>query len=628
MLVFLYFVKISLIPMIKSRPLLILFVCISATLFGQEVKLYPTNWFAGMKNQSLQIMVHGIKIANEPIKLTKYAGVSLLKVNKVENPNYLFLDLKINAKAKAGFFLINIGKTVLKYELKARFAKPQTIDQSDFIYLLMPDRFSNGDKTNDKFRSMADTNANRKNPWQRHGGDLQGVMNHLDYLKELGVSALWMTPVIENDQPLTDEGGSMRSAYHGYGFTDHYNVDKRLGGNDAYKKLVDLAHKNGIKVIQDAVYNHVGINHFFVKDLPSKDWLNQWDKYTNTSYKDQPIIDIHASEYDRKVSTDGWFVPFLPDLNHKNPFLANFLIQHALWSVENFGVDAWRIDTYIYNDMEFMNRCNKALLDEHPNMLIYGESWVQSVFNQSYFTKNNINFPFKCNQPSTCDFQLEFAIMAALKEDYGWNDGVNKLYQTLAQDFAYQNPEKLVTFLDNHDFDRFYSMIGEDPRKFKLGLTWLMTTRGIPQIYYGTEIKMKNFKNPSDAEVRKDFPGGFEGDSLNKFTAAGRNANENESFEFVKKLANLRKNSDAIGQGKLVQFLPSNGIYTYFRVSDKETVMVVSNTNKSVSKIPTAQYQEVLKNFKSATNIFTNVVSNDLTTFEVEGMSANIYILK
>ena len=564
----------------------VIIVCFTLKLNAQNFvinKINPTNWYVGMQNSNVQLLVYGIKLSEAIIKLNPYKGVKLKKVQFVENPNYAFLDVEISRIAKPGILEIVFGQTKINYELKSKSANPLGLNQSDFIYLLMPDRFSNGDESNDKFEDMADQNHDRNNPFLRHGGDLQGVINHLEYLKELGVTAIWMTPVIENNQFLTNELGAMRSAYHGYGFTDHYQVDKRLGGNEAYKKLSVEAHKKGIKIVQDAVYNHVGINHWFLKDKPAKDWLNEWDTYTNTTYKDQPLFDIHASLKDIKEVRNGWFTSFLPDLNQNNVFVANFLIQHALWSVETFGLDAWRVDTYIYNDLDFMNRCNKALLEEYPNIHIFGESAVNTVVSLAYFTKNNFNTSFKSNLPGSCDFVVEEAIYEALNHKYGWNDGVNKLYTVLSQDLVYADANKNINFLENHDHNRFYSVIGEDYEKYKMGVAWLMTLRGIPQFYYGTEILMKNFKDPSDAEVRRDFPGGWKEDKVNKFEASGRTEKENEAFNFVKNLANYRKSSEAISEGKFMQFVPQDGIYVYFRYTDEQIVMVVSNTN-NVSK--------------------------------------------
>ncbi|QNF32154.1 glycoside hydrolase family 13 protein [Adhaeribacter swui] len=596
----------------------------------QITRVDPTFWWVGMKNPKVQLLVYGPDIARSQVSLS-YPGVKLEKVSKVENPNYLFLDVTISPTAKPGkvnFVFSGAKKTTYAYELKARdkLPKGQGVSSKDFIYLVLPDRFANADESNDKFADMADPEADRTNPFLRHGGDIAGITNHLDYFEELGVTALWLNPVIENNQPQTNEGGSMRSAYHGYGFTDHYQVDRRLGGNEAYLKFIQAAHAKNLKVVQDAVYNHVGINHWLLKDAPAKDWLHQWPTYTNTSYKFQPVLDPYAALSDKKVTLDGWFVPFLPDLNQENPYVANYLIQHALWTVEYFGVDAWRIDTYLYNNQAFMNRCNQALLDEYPNIHIFGESWVNNVISQAYFVKNKINFPFKCNQPGTLDFVLWGAFNQALNQNSNYDE--NPVYQVLAQDAVYADPLKLVNFLDNHDMDRYYSVIGENFNKYKIGLTWLLTTRGIPSLYYGTEILMKNFKNPSDAEVRRDFPGGFPGDKENKFTATGRNAQENEAFNFVKTLAQYRKSTPALQNGKLMQYLPQNNTYVYFRYDAAKTIMVATNPTAQEISLETSRFTERTQGFTRARNVLTNEVLSSLATIKVPAQTALVLELQ
>ncbi|MBC3542290.1 glycoside hydrolase family 13 protein [Rufibacter sediminis] len=596
-------------------------------------RIDPTFWWVGMKNQNLQLLVYGPNAGTYTYTI-EYPGVQLLKTHQVENPNYAFLDLSIAASTKPGSFTITgrKGKDKLtrQYELKARTQEPkaQGVTSADFIYLVLPDRFANGDPKNDKFKDMADTQADRKNPFLRHGGDIKGIQNHLNYFEELGVTALWLNPIIENNQPLTDEGGQMRSAYHGYAFTDHYQVDKRLGGNEAYKKLIQAAHAKGMKIVQDAVYNHVGINHWFIKDMPSKDWVHQFATYTNTSHKFQPIIDPHAAQADWTVMMNGWFTPFMPDLNQNNPFVANYLIQHALWTVEHFGVDAWRIDTYMYNDDPFMNRCNQALLDEYPNLHIFGEAWVNNVVAQSRFTRSNINFPNQSNQPGTLDFVLFNAMNDALNQSFGWDEGVSKVHQVLALDAVYQDPMKLVTFLDNHDMNRYFSVIGEDLNKYKMGLTWLLTTRGIPSLYYGTEILMKNFKDPSDAEVRRDFPGGFAGDKENKFTSAGRNERENEAFNFVKKLATYRKNIPALHSGKLMQFVPQDGLYVYFRYDESKTIMVATNSTDKEATMKTDRFAERLNGFTKAKNVLSDENLPNLIDMKIPAKTALVLELQ
>ncbi|MGR3809689.1 alpha-amylase family glycosyl hydrolase [Jiulongibacter sp. NS-SX5] len=618
----------------RIRLMLIVLLGLSLPSFAQQLKINridPINWWVGMENPALQLMVHGEGIAEAKINLETYEGVTLQSITKVENPNYVFVNLLIGPQTKPGelkFYLKkNDVKQTVEYKLKAKEkVTPLTLTQKDVIYLIMPDRFSNGDLSNDKFADMADQEAERSNPWLRHGGDLQGIMNHFDYLKELGVTALWLNPVIENDQPQTNEGGNMRSAYHGYGFTDHYAIDRRLGGNAVYKEFVAKAHENDLKVIQDAVYNHVGINHYIVQDLPMKSWLNQWPEYTNTSYKEQAVLDPNASEYDRKVMSDGWFMPFLPDLNQRNPYVAKYLIQHAIWTVQNFGIDAYRIDTYMYNDMDFMNACNAALKAEFPEIFLFGESLASPVPNVAAFVQNNLKLDFACNLESTVDYQLHSNILKALNEENGWHEGANRVYETLVQDYLYQNPEKLVTYLDNHDEHRFFSVVGEDYRKFKLGLTWLMTMRGIPELYYGTEILTKNFKNPTDAEVRKDFPGGWPGDQVNKFNRNERTQTENQTFDFLKKLIAVRKTQSAVFQGSFKQFTPfDNGVYVYFRIDGDEIVMVASNTSAESKTFETSRFSEII-DFKKATaiDLLTDQELNNISSIQLEAFEAKI----
>ena len=573
-----------------------------------SLQFYPTSWWVGMKNHNLQLMVHKKNIAKQTFILQPYAGVKLLKVNKVENPNYVFLDLEISSNAKPGYLKFNLpfalpyqpNKNVneIQFQLKPRrkgngTQYAQGVTSQDFIYLIMPDRFSNGDYSNDRIPGMKDQSLNRDSMYARHGGDLQGVINHLDYLKDLGVTTLWLTPVLENDMPNRTE--------HGYAITNHYQVDPRLGSNEAYKNLSDELHKRGMKLIQDAVYNHSGLYNFFVQDMPMKDWLHQWPEYTQTNYKDQTIFDPHGSEADKKLMVDGWFTRQMPDLNQSNPYVADFLIQNAIWSVEEFGVDGWRIDTYIYCDQNFMNRCNQALADEYPKMTEFGEVWVHGTMNEAYFTQNNLNVPFKSNATGVCDFQCLFdGIQPALTQ----NNGVEKLYQTLSNDLVYKNPMNNVIFLDNHDMTRFYSQVNEDYDKLKMGIGWLLTERGTPEMYYGTEILLKGISNP-DGKVRQDFPGGWKEDKENKFTQEGRSEQENEFFNYTRTVANYRKKSSAIKTGKMMQYVPQNEVYTYFRYDDKQTVMIVMNTGSDQRSIDPKRFAERTKGFSKAKNIVT-----------------------
>lgn len=572
----------------------------------QKIAAYPDHWWVGMKWSKMQIMLHGDSIAGNSVTLT-YPGVKLDKVNKTENGNYLFLDISIAASAKPGLLQFQLKKGTaaqkIPFELKPRrsgrgrtFA--QGVTSRDFMYLIMPDRFSNGDPSNDRIPGMRDQSLNRDTVFNRHGGDLQGVKNHLDYLDQLGVTTIWLNPVLENDMPNRTE--------HGYAFTDHYKIDPRIGGEKAYHELIDAAHAKGMKIIQDAVYNHVGSYHLTVLDPPAKDWLHQWPNYTNTTYKDQTLFDPYASAIDKKKMEDGWFTPQMPDLNQNNPFVANFLIQHALYTVEEFGIDGWRIDTYAYNNLEFMNRCNKALMDEYPQITMFGETWVHGVPNQSYFVQNNYNIPFKSNLQAATDFQTLWGIQDAMNKDFGWTDGVNKLYTILAQDFVYKDPMRNVIFLDNHDLSRFYSVVGENMDKYKSSLSWLFTCRGIPQIYYGDELATTGFTSPNDGYVRLDFPGGFPGDSLNKFELSGRTVKDHEIWRHVFALANFRKTSSAIQFGKMMQYLPEDdGVYVFFRYDAKQTVMTIMNTSKSDKTIRFDKYAERTNGFTGFTNVIT-----------------------
>ena len=613
-------VRISLLPI----PLLFSLAGIAAG-FNPPV-FYPSHWWTGMKNSSLQLMIHADNIAGNNITIT-WPGIKLVRVNKVENKNYVFLDLIIGATAKPGQIRIHFkndeGEADAVYELKKKnkedgITRIQGVTQSDLIYLLMPDRFANGDTTNDFFAGMRDLQHDRSNPFDRHGGDLKGIEDHLDYLKELGVTAIWPTPVVENDMSRTMEGGVSRSTYHGYAFTDQYHIDRRFGGNEAYSKLINAAHAKGIKFIQDAVYNHIGQDHWSIRDLPMKDWLNQWPSYTNTSYKEQPIVDPYASTIDKKISLNGWFTPFLADLNQRNPYVAKFLIQYAKWATEEFGIDGWRIDTYFYSDPDFLNNINNELKKEFPKLTIFGETLVPSVVDAAYFSENNIHTAFKHNCPGITDFPLCVAMLDGLKQP----NGINKLYSTLSEDILYKDPTRNCIFLDNHDLDRMYSVAGEDFTKYKMAINWLLTLRGIPQLYYGTEILMKNFKNPTDAEVRRDFPGGWKGDSVNKFTKEGRTTREEEAFQYVTKLANFRKTSSAIGKGRLMQYLPKDGLYIYFRYDANQTVMVASNTADKTVKPDWTFYAERTRGFDKVRNIITGEIKtwNDLQLQPKESM--------
>ncbi len=595
---------------IKKTAIALLAWCCCMAANAQTASIYPPNWWPGMQWNKVQLMVHGEKIAEQfpmikvpPSGVKLATGVWLMKINRVENPNYIFLDISIDATAKPCKFKFPFLKNInLEYELKPRrkgkgTAYAQGVTAKDFIYLILPDRFSNGDPANDRIPGMRDQTLNRDTVFNRHGGDLKGIQNHLDYIKDLGVTTLWLNPVIENDRPERTE--------HGYAFTDHYKIDRRLGGEKAYQDLIDATHKAGMKMIQDAVYNHVDINHITIADKPMKDWVHNWDTYTNTTYKDQVEFDPYASDIDKKKFTDGWFSKEMADLNQNNPYVANYLIQHALWTVETFGIDGWRIDTYSYNDLPFMNRCNKALMDEYPKLTLFGETWFHGVPNQAYYVQSNLNIPFKSNLPGATDFQTLWSIQAAMTQDFGWTEGVNKLYTTLAQDFLYKDPTRNVVFLDNHDISRFFSVVGENVDKYRSALSWLFTCRGIPEMYYSSEFATTGTTSPNDGYVRLDFPGGWAGDKINKFEKNGRTERDDSIWNHVHALANFRKTSSALSTGKMMQYVPVDGVYVYFRYDAKQTVMVAMNTSKTGKTISIKDYAERTNGFNRYVNIST-----------------------
>ncbi len=567
-------------------------------------RVEPMFWWVGMHNPDLQLIVHGDHIASRKVELN-YPGVKLVAVHKVENPNYLFIDLRIFSGTVPGTFPIKFIKAGEKpltysYALKARdhsAGRAQGVTNKDLIYLIMPDRFSNGDPANDSFTNLREQGIHRDSMFSRHGGDLQGVMNHLDYLKDLGVTAIWLTPEIENDEP--------RASYHGYAVTDYYKVDPRYGTNELYKKFVEKCHSMGLKVVKDLVHNHAGTEGYTILDMPMKSWVHQWPKYTRSNFKYEAVMDPHGSAADRKLMLDGWFDHRMADMNQNNLYVQKFLTQNHIWWIEYAGVDGLRLDTYPYNDPEYMAKWAVDVKNEFPHLSIFGEVLTPSVVTQAYFTQGNtVNRGLDTHLPGITDGAVKEAIYEALNGKDGWDNGVTHLYDVLAQDFLYQDVSRNVVFLDNHDMSRMLSMVDEDITKYKSAMAMMMTLRGVPQMYYGDEILMKNYSNP-DGLVREDFPGGWSGDKANKFTADGRTDKENDAFNYVRKLANYRKNTAVLQTGKMMQYLPQKGIYVYFRYDDKKTVMVVYNGDDKEQTTKTDRYSERIKAAKTAKNVIT-----------------------
>ena len=583
--------------------------------------VYPTHWWTGFKDPQLNLIIRGNEVGAFTNVTTSSPAILVKSVRKATSKNYLLVDLMISQQAKPGFFSIKLsspgGKSeTIQYELKKRDAENgntriRGVNASDFIYLVMTDRFANGDLSNDIVKTYRDTTCDRTDKFSRHGGDLKGVEDKLPYLQDLGVSTVWLTPVNENDMPRMNEWGNKVAGYHGYWFTDHYQVDKRFGGNNAYKQLCQAAHAKGMKIIQDAIYNHIGSYHWIAQDPPDADWLNSSQGKNPPHHREEVFFDPYASEQDKRQMLDGWFVPHLPDLNQRNRDVARFLIQYAIWATEEYGVDGWRVDTYKYNEESFLNEINTCLSREFPKLTVFGESWVTSPLANAYFTRNNVKTPFSHNAEGMLDFQNSFAMINAAKEETGWASGVIKLYFSLAQDILYADPMKNCIFLDNHDMDRIFSVLGEDWTKMRMVYNWLFTLRGMPQLYYGTEVLMKNYKVNTDATVREDFPGGWPSDDSqkNRFVATGRNLEQELSFSYVRALAKYRKTSSALTQGRLMQYIPQNGVYIYFRYNAAQTVMVVTNNGKESVSPDWNHFRERVTGFSTMRDVISGQVS-------------------
>jgi glycosidase len=583
---------------------------------SNDLRVEPGNWWTGMQHRTVEIMVHRADVASYAVKLGPVKGIKLIKVEKADSPNYLFLTLDIAKSAKPQTVPLVFSKGTLTfthpYPILARTGavKAQGVNSSDAIYLIFPDRFSNGDPSNDNVAGMRQ-GLQRDSLVGRHGGDLQGVINHLDYLQDLGISTIWLNPELENDQK--------EASYHGYAVTDHYQVDKRFGSNELLKSLVQNCHQRGMKVVRDVVLNHIGGQHWWMDDLPAKDWLNQWPTFTRTTYRAPTLVDPYGSEWDKKQFTDGWFDYSMPDLNQRNPHVANYLIQQAIWWIEYAGIDDLRIDTYTYSDQAFCSRWCKALRDEYPNLGMFGEIWEHGVSIQGFFADDQPlkSAHFDSNLPGVVDFQLCFAIQEALTREQGWTEGAARIYYTLAKDRYYKNPNCNVVMLDNHDFTRFFTTIKEDLNKYKSGVAFLLTTRGIPQIYYATEILGTGNEWPSHGNIRKDFPGGWAGDQNNKFAASGRTPQENEAFNFMRTMLRYRNATPALQTGKLMQFVPVDGVYTYFRYDATKTVMIVLNTSNTDKVVDTNRFAERMQGFSRAKNVVTGEVISHLSALSV-----------
>ena len=572
----------------------------------QVVRLEPPFWWQGFKNTELQLMVYGPAISDLAPSI-EYPGVSIKRVERTDNPNYLFIYLDITDAAKAGSFEINFSSdnavVTHSYTLKNKNPDPaytRGFSNRDTIYLLTPDRFANGDINNDNAPGMGDE-MDRSEVVGRHGGDFRGVMDHLDYISDMGFTSIWMMPVLENRMA--------RSSYHGYSTTDYYSVDPRLGSNEDYKSLTEQARQKGIGMIMDMIANHTGDGHWWMSDLPANDWINFPDEYVESSHEHISVQDPYASNYDRTLFSDGWFVPTMPDLNQRNPLLADYLTQNALWWIEYLGLAGIRMDTYAYMDKDFLTTWAGRIMNEYPHFNIVGEESNREPAIVSYWQRGKNNHDtYVSYLPSVLDFSLQEALAQALvEEEIPDRGGLIKLSRVLANDFQYADPNSLVIFPDNHDMSRIYTQLNEDYDLFKMAMVYVLTMRGIPQIFYGTEILMHNRGTGEHGIIRSDFPGGWPGDQKNAFTGKGLSSREKQAQDFTRQLLNWRKNQPVIHQGKLMQFVPHNAVYAYVRYDDNNKVMAVFNKNEQPVVLDKVRYAEQLAGHSQAVDVLTGV---------------------
>ncbi len=585
-------------------------------------RIDPPFWWTGMEYNEIQLLVYGNDLSDAEVKLNS-KSIVLQKIHRPENNKYLFLDLLIKPEAKAGIYKISFtnekDEVIYPFELKERNSgdgKQQGFNSSDAVYLLMPDRFSNGDTSNDSIAGLLE-HADRNVLDARHGGDIKGIANHLDYIADMGFTALWINPLLENNMP--------DKSYHGYAITDLYNIDARFGSNSDYLELINSAHNKDLKVIMDMVFNHIGTNHSLIQDMPMPDWVNQWDVLTKSNFRGEVKVDPYASEYDKRLMAKGWFDGTMADLNQENPFVRKYLIQNSIWWIEYAGIDAIRMDTYPYPDKDAMVEWAKTIEELYPSFTILGEIWLQRPAHTAYWQDNETNKDkYQSYLPVVTDFPLHYALIEAMNEDEGWTQGLRRIYYILSQDMLYSNPNNLLIFPDNHDVNRFYTSLGEDLNKFKLAMAFILTTRGIPQVYYGTEILMTGEEHKGHGYIRQDFPGGWEGDSLNAFNGTGLSQDQVEAQEFVKTLLQWRQKTPAIYEGNLIHFIPENDVYVYFRATDSQSVMVILNKNENELILNTERYSEGLKDFSSALDVLSGERITDLSQIKVDGKSPMI----
>jgi glycosidase len=595
---------------------------------AQEIeRIEPPFWWTGFEHSELQLMLHGNNISLlTPV--VDHAGVSVERVVRVENPNYLFVYLDIAADAEPGTFDVAFSEgdyTITRtYELRQKNTDPghaRGFTPADAIYLVMPDRFSNGDPNNDEF-DFLDDKLNREDPYGRHGGDLKGIEDHLDYIEDMGFTSIWLNPVLENAMPI--------ASYHGYAVTDYYNVDPRLGTNEQFRELTAKMKARGIGMIMDQIMNHVGSGHWWVDDLPTRDWLNFQGDPVMTPHRRTTNMDPHASEYDKKMHADGWFVESMPDLNQRNPLLADYLIQNSIWWVEYLGLQGIRMDTWPYPDKHFMSEWSRRIMQEYPEFNIVGEEWSELPAVTAYWQRGRRNPDgYVSYLPGVFDFPVQGAFTRALMGDPGSSNGVwLSLYELVGMDFLYPDPNNLVIFPDNHDMDRIYTQLEENFDLYRMAIAYYATMRGIPMFFYADEILASHMGTSSHGALRSDFPGGWEGDAVNAFTGEGLTEQQRDAQQLVRTLLNWRKDNPTIHHGRFMHFAPIRNVYVYFRYDDDNTIMVVLNRDEEPVTLDTERFAERIGDATHGTDVVSGKRFNIEESLLLEPRSALILELE
>ncbi|UTF59311.1 glycoside hydrolase family 13 protein [Gilvimarinus sp. DA14] len=591
-------------------------------------RIEPPFWWAGMKSDTLQLMVYGEDIGSTDSVVIDGPGVSVTQLHSADSPNYLFVDLKLKDALSAQSVSLNFyaDQQLLastQYIFKSRrpnSAERKGFSAQDVIYLITPDRFANGDLHNDRVKGLSE-GVNRDNPGGRHGGDIAGVIQNLDYLADMGFTQLWLNPVLENAQE--------DYSYHGYSTTDFYRVDPRMGSNQLYVSLSNQASEKGLGLIKDIILNHCGSGHWWMNDLPFTDWINYNASFSPTSHRRESLRDPHAAEIDKQEFSDGWFVPTMPDLNQRNRFMARYLMQNSIWWIEYAGLSGIRVDTYSYPDKTFLSDWSQAVMTEYPNLNIVGEEWSENPAVVAYWQEGKQTFDgYQSFTPSMMDFPWQRALLNSLNNPESWGEGMVQMYQALSNDFLYADPYNLVIFPDNHDMSRIYTSLNENYEHWKMAMIMTLTLRGIPQIYYGTEILMTNPGTDDHGVIRTDFPGGWPNDQVNAFTAEGLTERQVEAQEFLKFWLNWRKNNAAVKQGKLMHYAPRDGVYVYFRYTDDTSVMVMINHSDSAQSLDPEIFEQRLAGFNQAHDVASGKTTTLSQALRSQAQSVSVYELQ